>query len=101
MPDDQAVGVLALAQALSEPTRTIAANAGFEAEPIVHRSLNSKQTFVFDVLRGEWVDPWSAGIVDPLPVVEKALEAGVSAAMTALTGEVLIRRKKPPRSVEP
>ena len=56
---------------------------------------------MFGPVRGEWVDPWSAGIVDPLPVVEKALEAGVSAAMIALTGEVLIRRKKPPRSVEP
>jgi chaperonin GroEL len=101
LPDDHALGVHALVQALSEPMRTIAANAGFEGEPIVHHARHIEQTCVFDVLRGEWVDPWSAGIVDPLPVVLEALEAGVSAGMTALTAEVLIRRKKPPRSVEP
>jgi chaperonin GroEL (HSP60 family) len=47
------------------------------------------------------VDPWSGGILDPLAVVLTALEASVSAVMTALTADVLIRRAKPPRVVDP
>jgi chaperonin GroEL len=104
LPGDEAFGARALAHALAEPMRAIASNAGFEAEPIVHyarRSLDGGQTCVFDVLHGEWVDPWGAGIIDPQAVVLQALEAGVSAAMTALTAEVLIRRKNPPRAVAP
>ena len=56
---------------------------------------------VFDVLRQEWVDPLSAGIVDPLSVALAALETSVSMARLALSAEVLIRRKNAPRAVAP
>jgi chaperonin GroEL len=102
---DEAVGVAALAQALAEPMRAIARNAGFEAGPIVDHARRScglkEKVTVFDVVRGEWVDPWSAGLVDPLEVVVAALETSVSTATLALTAEVLVRRKNPPRAVNP
>jgi hypothetical protein len=42
----------------------------------------------FDVLRHEWTD----ALVDPYPVVAAALDASVSAAVTAVTAEAVIRR---------
>jgi chaperonin GroEL len=96
---DEAVGVKALAHALGEPMRVIVANAGLEVAPILERARCDRR--VYDVLRQAWVDPWSGGILDPLAVVLTALEASVSAVMTALTADVLIRRAKPPRVVDP
>jgi chaperonin GroEL len=105
LTDDEAVGVAALAQALAEPLRSIVRNAGFEAEPIVDRALRlgrqGDAPRVFDVLRHDWVDPWSAGLVDPLAVVLAALETSVSMARLALSAEVLVRRKNAPRAVAP
>jgi chaperonin GroEL len=101
---EEAVGVRALAQALAEPMRAIVWNAGLDAGPILDEARRGRQhnpPRVFDVVRREWVDPWSAGLVDPLPVALAALETSVSTAMLALTAEVLIRRKKPPRAVNP
>jgi chaperonin GroEL len=101
---DEAVGVQALAQALGEPMRAIVRNAGLDAGPIMdeaRRGVQQDQPRVFDVLRREWVDPWRAGIVDPLAVALAALETSVSTAVLALTADVLVRRKKPPRAVNP
>jgi chaperonin GroEL len=103
--DDEAVGVAALAHALAEPLRAIARNAGLEAGPIVAHALRlarqGEGVRVFDVLRQDWVDPWSAGIVDPLSVALAALETSVSMARLALSAEVLIHRKNAPRAVAP
>jgi chaperonin GroEL len=102
---DQAVGVAALAQALAEPLRSIVRNAGLEDGPIVSRALGvareGQGLRVFDVLRQDWVDPWSTGIVDPLAVVLAALETSVSMARLALSAEVLVRRTNAPRAVAP
>jgi chaperonin GroEL len=93
------VGVRALARALAEPMRVIAANAGIEASPIVDRA--RREPFVFDVVRRTWVDPWESGIVDPLKVTQAALETSVSAVATALTADVLIHRKEAPIASDP
>jgi chaperonin GroEL len=96
---DEGFGVKALAHALAEPMRAIVANAGLQPAPIVERARCERQ--VYDVIRAGWVDPWTAGIVDPLPVAVAALETSVSAIATALTSDVLIHRANPPMAVEP
>ena len=97
---DESFGVLALAHALAEPMRTILHNAGLEAEPLVaHARACPGRTF--DAVQQQWVDPWSAGLVDPLSITLAALETSASTAMTALTAEVLVHRKQPPMSVQP
>ena len=53
----------------------------------------------FDVLKGAWVDAHASGLVDPIGVTRTALEAAVSTAATALTVEVLIRRRDPLRRI--
>jgi chaperonin GroEL len=97
--ESDSLGVKALAEALCEPMRAIVRNAGIESAPIIDRARRNGE--VFDVLHQEWVDPWHSGILDPLTVTQAALEASVSVAMTALTSDVLVRRKRPPTAVEP
>jgi chaperonin GroEL len=95
LPGDEAVGARLLAAALAEPLRAIAANAGLDPEPIVHEARRRGPVWAFDAARRAWVDPWDDGPVDPLAVVLAALETGVSAAAAAITGEVLVRRRRP------
>ena len=80
--------------------RVIIENAGFETSPIIDHARRCPGRRV-DVVRREWVDAHEAGIVDPLPVTRLALASTVSAAMTALTAEVLIHRPDAPIAVEP
>ena len=102
---DEGVGVRALAEALPEPMRAILGNAGLEVAPIVHearrRQANQVPARVYDVLRCAWVDAFGGGIVDPLAVTSAALETSVGTAALALTSEVLVRRKNPPRAINP
>lgn len=90
--DDEAVGWRILAAALSEPMQAIAANAGLDGRAIVAAAGARVPGQTYDVWQKTWVDPWEAGILDSLGVLETALDAGVSAATTALTSEVLIHR---------
>jgi len=89
--DEEALGLRILAQALAEPMRALAQNAGFEPEPIVHEAACRGRGWAFDVLSGAWVDAHSAGLVDPLAVTLAALDASVSAAALALSADVLVR----------
>ncbi|HYW87415.1 MAG TPA: chaperonin GroEL [Chloroflexota bacterium] len=98
--EDESVGIRALAHALAQPMRAILRNAGIEPEPVLARA-RACPGRAFDVVQREWVDPWACGLVDPLPVALAALDTSVSAAMTALTAEVLVHRSEPPTSTEP
>jgi chaperonin GroEL len=100
VPPDEAVGVQALLDALAEPMRTILCNAGLDAAPLLHRA-RCDTRHVYDALAQQWVDPWQAGLLDPLAVTLAALETSVSMALTALASEVLVRRQHPVRAVEP
>jgi chaperonin GroEL len=95
---EAALGARILARALHEPARAIMANGGREpAGPLA--GLGQRDNgWSYDVLRGDWVDCWEGGLLDPLRVTSAALRAAVSAAATALTAEVLVRRL-PPRIV--
>lgn len=96
--DDEAVGWRALAAALAEPMEAISRNAGLDAKAIVARGTQVAPDRTYDAWRGAWVDPWEAGILDSVAVLVAALDAGVSAATTALTSEVLIHRPDEPVS---
>jgi chaperonin GroEL len=98
---DESVGATLLAHALAEPMRTLTRNAGLDPAWIVHQSRQQGPARVFDLLHHQWVDPWQAGLLDPLAVTLAALETGVSAATMALTADVLVHRRHPPASVEP
>lgn len=93
--DDVGAGLRLLARALAAPAATIARNAGRDGRAIVHRAADHGPGAAFDVRAGAWVDARDQGLVDPLGVVRAALDAAVSTAATALTVDVLIRRRDP------
>jgi chaperonin GroEL len=93
--DGVAAGVLA--RALEEPMRCIARNAGYDPRAVLARVQEEPSGWGFDAVKGRIVSMAEAGIVDPAKVARIALETGISAAMTALTTDVLIHRPHSPR----
>jgi len=97
--DDHFVaGVNVLYDALAQPVRAIAENAGFDGVVVAHRALQEKNpNWGFDSLSGEHVDMLKAGIVDPAKVTKAALQNAVSVAQLLLTTDALIATKPEPK----
>ena len=98
---EEALGTRALVRALAEPMAQIARNAGRLPAPILHEARARGPAWTYDVVKGEWVDPWESGLLDAVAVLEMALQTSISIATTALTSEVMVHRKSPPTSVQP
>jgi chaperonin GroEL len=87
---DERTGVLMLRRALEAPTRQIAANSSADGGVVVDRMRSAGGQIGFDATRGQYVDMFEAGIVDPLKVVRLALENAVSVAGTLLLAEATL-----------
>jgi chaperonin GroEL len=98
---EEAVGAGFLARALEEPLRTMAANAGFSSSAIVHAARRRAPAEAYDLLSQGWVDPWQAGLVDPLLVLTEALTRSVSLVGTAMMIEAMVRRAEPEMALTP
>jgi len=90
---DESTGARIVQQALSEPSRLIASNAGHEGSVIVERLRNEKGAMGFDAAKGEWVDMLKAGILDPAKVTRSALQNAASIAGLVLTTESAVVEK--------
>jgi len=97
----ETVGSRILSRALEEPLRVIAGNAGYEPGTVVARVRASSPGWGFDARRGQIVDLWQEGILDPAVVLQAAVEVAVSGAVMALTTDVLVHRRRPPKGLEP
>jgi chaperonin GroEL len=100
---DERTGVQCLRRALEAPARQIAENSAVDGGVVVHRMLESTGVIGFDAARGEYVDLFEAGIVDPTKVVRVALENAVSVASVLLLTEATmteIPEKEKPLSAE-
>jgi chaperonin GroEL len=84
---DERTGVQCLKRALESPARQIAENSAVDGGVVVHRMLEATGANGFDAARGEYVDLYEAGIVDPTKVVRVALENAVSVASVLLLTE--------------
>jgi len=98
---DEATGVAILKQALEEPLRWIAINAGEEGSVVVDKVKRSKKGTGFDALKDEYGDMVTKGIIDPLKVTRTGLENASSIASMILTTEALVtdipeKEKTPP-----
>ena len=96
---DEKTGVQIIVKSLEEPIRQIAANAGLEGSVIVDKIKSNKQGVGFDVLKEEYIDMISAGIVDPAKVTRSALQNASSVASMVLTTESVVAdkpEKEPP-----
>ncbi|HUU85314.1 MAG TPA: chaperonin GroEL [Phycisphaerae bacterium] len=91
---EQKIGFDILAKALRQPTRQIANNAGAEGDVIVEQILEKTGRYGFDARKGEFVDMFKAGIIDPAKVARVGLETAASVAGLMLTTDVLVTELK-------
>jgi chaperonin GroEL len=92
---DENTGVAILRIALETPLKKIVSNAGQDGGVIINnvrRMQDEKKNFNigFDVMKGEYVDMITSGIIDPVKVTRGALENAASIAAMILTTEALI-----------
>ncbi len=90
-----------LSKALEAPLRTILANAGCEASPILAEIESAGPGCGFDVRCGKVVDMKQAGIWDAAAVLKAAVHSAVSGAALALTTDVLVHHKRLMVSFQP
>jgi chaperonin GroEL len=96
---DERVGVTIVRQALDEPLRWIAQNAGLDGYVVVEKVRSSKAGTGLDAATGRYVDLVEAGIVDPVKVTRSAVANAASIAALLLTTESLVVEK--PKAPEP
>jgi chaperonin GroEL len=93
LEDDEATGARIVRNALAEPARRIAQNAGYEGAVIVQQARGEGDGRGFDAATGEWVDMMKAGIIDPAKVTRSALQNAASIAAIVLTVESSVIEK--------
>lgn len=86
-----AAGYTAVIDALKEPLRQIAKNAGKEDGVVVAEVLKGEDNSGYNALSDEYItNMFEAGIIDPVKVTRSALEHAASAVAILLTTEVAI-----------
>lgn len=86
-----ASGYMAVVEALKEPLRQIAKNAGKEDGVVLAEVLKGQANSGYDALNDVFIsDMFEAGIIDPVKVTRSALENATSAVAILLTTEVAI-----------
>ncbi|EQB2292036.1 chaperonin GroEL [Campylobacter upsaliensis] len=99
---DEAIGAAIVERALRAPLRQIAENAGFDAGVVVNSVENSSdENAGFDAAKGEYVDMFKVGIIDPVKVERIALLNAVSVASMLLTTEATISEIKEDKPAMP
>ena len=89
--NDEKIGSDIVFRAVKAPIRQIAENAGYDSGVVVDKIMNSKDAnYGFDALKGEYVDMYKAGIIDPLKVERIALQNAISVSSLLLTTEATI-----------
>ncbi len=88
---EYAAGYVAVIEALREPLRQIAVNAGQEAGVVLSEVMKGSANSGYDAQNDVFVsDMFAAGIIDPVKVTRSALEHASSAVAILLTTEVAI-----------
>ena len=83
--DDQSLGVEIIREAIKEPLRQMAMNAGESPDIILNLVEQSNENLGYDFSNGELINMVDAGIVDPARVTRVALQNASSAASTLMT----------------
>lgn len=92
---DEAIGYDIIKRAITAPLKQIAQNAGYDEGVVVNEIEKSKKdSYGFDAAKGEYVDMFEKGIIDPLKVERIALQNAVSVSSLLLTTEATINEIK-------
>lgn len=88
---DEKVGVDILYEALAEPVRMIAKNAGADSGWVMRKVEEAKEADLgYNAMTNEYESMVAAGIVDPAKVTRSAVQNAVSIGMMILTTEALV-----------
>lgn len=104
--NDEKIGVEILFEALAEPIKLIAKNAGAEDGVVLQKVEENKADidFGFNVMNMEYGSMIKAGIIDPAKVTRSAVQNAASVGMMVLTTEALVTdipEKNPPMPAMP
>ncbi|MBL8830552.1 MAG: chaperonin GroEL [Planctomycetaceae bacterium] len=102
--NDEEIGVQIIKNVLTAPLKQIVNNCGIDGAVIADEVSQKPTNTGYDANKGEYVDMFKAGIIDPLKVVRSALSNAASISALMLTTEVMItnfdKDDKEKRSVE-
>ena len=88
--NDEKFGFDILAKALTWPTRQIVTNTGVDGATVVAELIDKKGAQGYDASKGQYVDMFEAGIIDPAKVARSALQNAASVAGLMLTTNCLV-----------
>ncbi|MGG6296512.1 chaperonin GroEL [Leptolyngbya sp. AN02str] len=94
---EELTGALIVARALAAPLKRIAENAGQNGAVIAERVKEKDFNVGYDAAKGNFVDMFEAGIVDPAKVTRSALQNAASIAGMVLTTECIVVDKPEPK----
>jgi chaperonin GroEL len=94
---EELIGAMIVARALAAPLKRIAENAGQNGAVIAERVKEKEFNVGYDAAKGEFVDMFSAGIVDPAKVTRSAMQNAASIAGMVLTTECIVVDKPEPK----
>ena len=97
---DEATGSRIVRQALEEPIKVIAANAGLEGGVVVEKVRTLGPGEGLNAATGEYTDLYKAGVIDAAKVTRSALQNAASIAGLFLTTEAIVA-DKPEKSAGP
>jgi chaperonin GroEL len=90
---DEGVGVNIIRKALEAPTRFISENAGVEGAIVLNKIRNGEGSFGYNAETDDYVDMFTAGVIDPTKVARTALENAASISALLLTTEAMVTDK--------
>lgn len=94
LKEDETVGGLILSNALIQPLKRIAENAGKTGDIIIEKVQNLETEFGYDAENDNFGNMLDLGIIDPSKVTRSAVRNAVSIAGMILTTECLIVKKE-------
>ena len=92
--EEQELGVKIVIEAIEEPIRQMAINAGESPDIIVDLIKRRNYPIGYDFVSGLMVDMYEAGIIDPVKVTRCALQNAASVASTLVTTNYAIIKTK-------
>ncbi|MDJ0734118.1 MAG: chaperonin GroEL [Nostocaceae cyanobacterium] len=98
---EELIGALIVARALPAPLMRIAENAGQNGAVISERVKEKEFNVGYNAANGEFVDMFTAGVVDPAKVTRSALQNAASIAGMVLTTECIVVDKPEPKEGAP
>jgi chaperonin GroEL len=94
LSEEEQPALTVLRSALLAPLRALLQNSGYDPAPLIARLQERGDGCGFDVVTGEMVNVMQAQIIDPVKVLQSALQIGVSGALMGMTTDVLVHRPR-------